>query len=181
MNKEEIRKELKSKRNKMDKKEVKEKSLIIQKELLKLIQTYNYNNYFIYNSYNNEVETSLIINHLLNNNKNVYLPKIVNEAMVTIKYTKSTILKKGTFNIYEPIGNEEDISNFICIVPLVGVDTKGNRIGQGKGFYDKFLKNKKCIKIGICYDFQLIESIHSDPYDVPLDLVITEKQIIYFN
>ena len=180
MNKNSIRKEIKNIRNNMNEDEVKNKSLIIQNKVINLIKEFKDINYFVYKDFKNEVETSLIINYLLDNNKNVYLPKIINNEMFAVKYSKDTKLEKGTFGIYEPIGETTNINNFVCITPLVAIDLKGNRIGQGKGYYDKFLKDKKCKKIGICYDFQIVENITKDSYDIPLDIIISEKRNYFF-
>ena len=53
----------------------------------------------------------------------------------------------------------------------------GNRIGYGKGFYDKFLIGFKKFKIGICYDFQLVKSFSKSNQDIPIDAIITEKNV----
>lgn len=180
MDKNNLRKEIKNLRNNMNKEEVKNKSLIIQNKVINLIKEYKETNYFIYKDYKNEVETTLIINYLLENNKNVYLPKIIDNEMYAIKYTKNTELEKGAFGILEPIGEITKLNNFVCITPLVAIDLNGNRIGQGKGYYDKFLKDKKCKKIGICYDFQIVENITKDSYDIPLDIIISEKRNYFF-
>jgi len=98
--------------------------------------------------------------------------------MYAISYTTNSTLETNFFGIDEPAGDVCDINDFICIIPLLAIDEKGNRIGFGKGYYDKFLEDKKCIKIGICYDFQIIKGIPCEPHDIPLDLIISEKRTI---
>ena len=177
MNKEEIRKNMKYLRNKLSQEEIKKKSNAIQTSLLELLQNIKYDSLFIYNSFKSEVSTKELIKCLYTS-KNVYLPKITENKMYTIHYTKSSILEKNSFGIEEPTGHHCDIDNFVCILPLLAVDNKGNRIGFGKGYYDKFLENKNCIKIGLCYDFQIIKGIPYNKYDIPLDIIISEKRII---
>ena len=179
MKKQELRNELKAKRNSMSKKEVEEYSFIITKKLISYLKIINTNKIFIYNSFNNEVSTKELIKYLLENEKELYLPKVEGDIMNAIKLDKTTLFQISSFNRLEPVGIPSNIDNFICIIPLIGVDKNGNRIGYGKGYYDKFLKDKRCIKIGICYDFQICEElIDSDIYDIPLDIIISEKRTI---
>lgn len=67
----------------------------------------------------------------------------------------------------------------LIIVPAVAFDRHGNRVGRGKGYYDRLLSDSKATKIGVGYDFQLIEEgIDTDPHDVQMDMVITETHHI---
>lgn len=114
---------------------------------------------------------------MIDNNKLVFLPKVEGENMVAIKISKTTNFKTNKFGINEPVGETENIDDFVAIVPCLAVDKKGNRLGYGGGFYDKFLKAKISIKIAICYDFQVVENIESMSFDVSMDLIVTDKQI----
>lgn len=177
MNKQDFRNKIKIIRNNLSQEEVSTKSKKICSSLLKLLQSYDYENIFIYNSFKNEVSTKELIQNLYKK-KNVFLPKVENDKMIAIQLKENTILQKNSFGIEEPFGSPTDINNFICIMPLLAVDEKGNRLGFGKGYYDKFLQDKQCIKIGLCYDFQIIKSIPCMEHDIPLDLIISEKRII---
>ena len=66
----------------------------------------------------------------------------------------------------------------LIIVPGVGFDSCGNRIGHGKGYYDKLLKNSKASTIGLAFEFQVIEKIPSEKHDVSIDMIVTEKRIL---
>ena len=66
----------------------------------------------------------------------------------------------------------------VVIVPLVACDKNLNRIGMGKGYYDRYLRDKTAIKIGICYDFQVVDKIIPNKTDIPLDIIVTENQIL---
>ena len=94
-------------------------------------------------------------------------------------------LEPGSYNIMEPPVDspafdvaEAETGNVACVVPAVVFDKKGYRIGYGGGYYDKYLKDKTCIKIGLCYDFQIIDSIIPNIHDIPVDIIISEKRII---
>ena len=89
-------------------------------------------------------------------------------------------IRTGAFQIEEPIGNNiVDIHKIdLIIVPAVALDSNGNRVGRGKGYYDRLLIDSNSIKIGVCYDFQLFDCIDAESHDVPLDIVITPSEII---
>ena len=89
-------------------------------------------------------------------------------------------LKTGKFGIEEPTGPEiNNLSNIdLVIVPGMAFDMKGNRLGRGKGYYDKLLRKMRCYKIGVCYNFQLLENIPVEEHDFPMDMVISPMNII---
>ena len=66
----------------------------------------------------------------------------------------------------------------IIFVPGIAFDLKKNRIGYGKGYYDKFIQKTKSIFIGVCHDFQLIEGLPADLLDKKVNKILTEKRII---
>ena len=65
----------------------------------------------------------------------------------------------------------------VIIVPLLGFDDKQNRLGHGKGYYDRFLKDCKALKIGVAFSVQKLDEVLTDENDVPLDMIITEKEV----
>ena len=84
----------------------------------------------------------------------------------------------GAFQIEEPDGDDTtDIADIdLIIVPAVAYDRNGNRVGRGKGYYDRLLSRSKAITIGVCYDFQLIDDgIEADEHDIPVDFVIADR------
>ena len=66
----------------------------------------------------------------------------------------------------------------VAIIPLLLCDKRKNRVGYGKGFYDRFLLKHPCLKIGVCYDFQVLENLTPNPWDIPLDIIVTPTKII---
>ncbi|WP_302022896.1 5-formyltetrahydrofolate cyclo-ligase, partial [uncultured Duncaniella sp.] len=112
--------------------------------------------------------------------KHFYLPRVNGVNLDILPYDE-TRLSLGSFQIEEPTGDDTtDINDIeLIIVPAVAYDRQGNRVGRGKGYYDRLLTGSKATKIGVGYDFQLIEEgIDTDPHDVRMDVVITESHHI---
>lgn len=80
------------------------------------------------------------------------------------------------FGIQEPINeNFTDISSIeLIIIPGVAFDKQNSRLGRGKGYYDRFLRNTNAYKIGVCFNFQILENIPIDEFDVKMDEVISD-------
>ena len=113
----------------------------------------------------------------------VFLPKTwLKERKLTFHRVYSfSDLVPGPFGLLEPNpkNEEADLSSLeVILVPGVVFDVKGYRIGYGGGFYDRVLKETRALKVGVCYSFQLVESLPVEPHDVPVDLIITEDGII---
>lgn len=109
------------------------------------------------------------------------LPLIKGNDLQLLLYSGKESLKAGAFGILEPTEDcvavpENEID--LIIVPGVAFDRQRNRLGRGKGFYDRLLSTLNVPKIGISYDFQLKDQIPVEPFDRKMDLIITEKEII---
>ncbi len=111
--------------------------------------------------------------------KHFFLPRVNGVNLDVLPYDR-TQLQYGSFHIEEPTGDDiEDIDNIeLIIVPGIAYDNRGNRVGRGKGYYDRLLSRTKATKIGIGYDFQLVDEIDSEPHDITMDIVITDSRII---
>lgn len=114
--------------------------------------------------------------------KRMFLPRVNGVNLDILPYDQ-TRLALGAFHIEEPQGDETaDIADIeAVVVPAVAYDRRGNRVGRGKGYYDRLLATTRAVKIGIAYDFQLldddIEGVEAT--DVPVDLIITPTRILY--
>lgn len=111
--------------------------------------------------------------------KHFFLPRVNGVNLDVLPYDR-TRLQYGAFHIEEPTGDDiENIDNIeLIIVPGIAYDNRGNRVGRGKGYYDRLLSRTKATKIGIGYDFQLVDEIDSEPHDITMDIVITDSRII---
>jgi len=119
-----------------------------------------------------------------------YLPVLTSQELIFSPYQWGDVLNKNTFNIPEPI-NQLSLSAKqldLILLPLVGYDNNGNRLGMGGGYYDRtlsFLLDKppkeQPLLIGIAYSLQCVDNITRQAWDVPLDAVITEKGLSCFS
>lgn len=134
----------------------------------------------IYCAFNQEVDTYGLMEHWFwDKSKRIVCPKIINQKMVFIEIKSFDDLEKGTLQILTPIGEtivpKESID--LVLVPLLAFDDHFHRVGYGKGYYDRYLKDYTGLKIGLAYQFQRTESVHSDQYDIALDGIITEETL----
>ena len=171
-----LRSKIKAQRNALSNNEVATLSNAVVNNLLN-IDLSAYNNVFIYRSFKNEVDTTRLISTFLNENKTLAYPVIINDIMIAgiPKDNNETLSKFGTL---EPTNYEVLDKIDVCFVPIIACDKNKNRLGFGKGYYDKFLSTHPCLKIGLCYDFQVVEKITPNNWDIPLDLIVTESTII---
>lgn len=111
--------------------------------------------------------------------KRFYLPRVNGVNLEILPYDESR-LEIGAFHIEEPTGNDTVSPDEIelVIVPAVAYNKKGNRLGRGRGFYDRLLASTKATKVGVGYEFQMVEKIPAEPHDVKMDMVITQKTIV---
>jgi 5-formyltetrahydrofolate cyclo-ligase len=133
-----------------------------------------------YVSFGLEVDTISIIKNALDNNKIVCVPKIINkkDGMKAVKIEKLEDLIKNKFGILEPLSFDKEINGKdidLFFVPGLAFDKNGGRIGYGAGYYDRFLKNSKdnSLKIGLAYDFQVIDNVPMAENDIYLDIIIS--------
>ncbi len=135
---------------------------------------------------NNEVETRFIYEQIWQDFPQIrtFVPRVCGDGLEHFEFTKQTKLIKNSWKILEPIDGESvDKKLFdIVIVPLLCVDLQGNRVGYGKGFYDKFLVNcrKDCVKIGVSFFEPISEITDKNKFDVKLDYCLTPNRLIKF-
>ena len=127
----------------------------------------------LYSALPDEVQTQAFLEkwHL---KKTIILPTVVGDDIIPVEFGKDTAFAVGDFNILEP-QNEPYTGDFdLIVVPGVAFDRKGNRIGRGRGYYDRFLSKHLNVKrIGICFDFQLVDEVPTEPFDILMDEVVS--------
>lgn len=144
-----------------------------------------------YMPFNGEVATQLLIHFLWQQEKSVYLPKITDKKDLWFAaYHPNSQLHKNPFHIWEPENGGDYIvpSKLDCVfLPLLAFDNAGNRLGTGQGYYDRTFAfkrespNNPPLLAGLAYHFQKQDKLDAQDWDVRLDLIITEKEIIQIN
>ena len=180
----------------ISKKDLREKSILIRKNIknkkeksqiitdkIKNIEEYkNAKIIALYKSLNSEVDTEILIKYSINHGKIVVLPKVENDELKFYKiendYEK---LNRSDFGIEEPYGEEDKYIEKekidLVIIPGVAFDLDKNRLGFGKGYYDRFLSNTNLKTIGIFFEEQKHEKIPTEKYDIKMRKIVTDKNI----
>ncbi len=181
MNKNELREKMRAMRRSMTTDEVKEKSAQIQKRLFGFEKYVNAETVMLYISAFKEPSTTEIIAAALNSGKKVIVPVSDTQTeTIILSYLKDmSDLQKGTYGIFEPkIITPADAADIdFILIPGLAFDKRGNRMGFGKGYYDKLLCNTAAEKTALCYEFQLFDAIPAKEHDVPMNTIITEEKI----
>lgn len=181
MNKQEIRDLVKEKRNNSNIENLEKWNSFIKKNLESLTEYQDSETIFFYVSFGREVDTLNLIKDSLKQGKKVVIP-YYNGEIYSLSYIENfDSLILGRYAILEP--KQEHIreasldSIDLMIIPGLGFDKKMNRIGYGEGNYDRFMKKSNARKVALAYEFQLFEEIPHDEHDVPVNMIITEKNI----
>lgn len=134
---------------------------------------------FCYVDYNHEVDTHAIMETAWKLQKKVAVPKVNGDSMEFYDIQSFSELEEGFFHILEPVtASIADDSSALVIMPGAAFDKKRNRIGYGKGYYDKYLQQHKNHRMmAIAFDFQMVESIPADEFDIHPEIIITEEKI----
>ena len=135
-------------------------------------------NVLMYHSLPDELSTHAFLKKW-GGKKHFYLPRVNGVNLDILPYDESR-LELGSFHIEEPTGADTvDPSEIeVIVVPAVAYDRRGNRLGRGKGFYDRLLAEAKATKIGVGYEFQLMDELPAEEHDVPMDIIITQNTTI---
>lgn len=176
MNKEDIRIKVRAQKSLLNEDEKRSAASRVFARLEELAAFMLSDNILMYHSLPDELSTHEFIDKWAGR-KNFFLPRVNGVSLDILPYDRST-LRLGAFQIEEPQGNDTvDINDIeLVVVPAVAYDRHGNRVGRGKGYYDRMMAGSRALKIGIGYDFQVYDEIDdTQAHDVPVDIVITES------
>ena len=139
-------------------------------------------NIALYSQVRSEVDTSFIFKHSRLLGKTIYFPKVCNDTLRFYEVSDLTYLKTGSFGVKEPDSQakkEVSLDNIdLFIIPAICFDKSGSRIGYGKGYYDKALSNiNSNKKIGLAFNFQIIDSIPKEFFDKHVGYIATESGV----
>lgn len=178
LTKKEIRQEIRRRKYRLSATLAREMSTRIMRQLEEHPHFRNARILLMYHSLPDEPDTSAFLERWYRT-KQILLPVVCGDHLLLRKYTGSTNLISGSFSISEPKGENftcyEDID--LAVIPGVAFDREGNRLGRGKGYYDRLLElpelSGRIYKIGICFPFQKMDKIPCDAWDIPMDTVLT--------
>lgn len=187
LSKPELRKQLKSYRRKLTHDEVKERSQKIIQDCIQLIPWQKVKNLHVYAAIKeeNEIDTTALLEFAWQNYLSVQtvVPRLnrAGEYDSVLTTTKTTWLTDGV-RIPQPVGGKvlHAHTKFdVIIVPMLGFDANGFRLGHGLGWYDRFLATQlQALTVGLCYEFgHVATGLPHEPHDIPLQVVITEARV----
>lgn len=175
MDKKELRRRIREQKRAMTAEEIAEKSRVLTELFLQTEQYKNAKTVYGYLPYNQEVRTVALLERALADGKKVAVPKVYGEEMRFHYMDDLSRTEEGYAGIPEPMGDEpvaEDPAALV-LMPGVAFTKDGSRIGYGGGYYDKFLaKEPGHPTVALCYDFQIVEELPLEKFDIPVDLVL---------
>ena len=181
--KKELRKQYLKMRRSMPKEKKESASKEIYNKLLNLDAVKNAANIMCYVSFDSEPDTHALIDRFCVNGKNLCVPLCDTKSfeITACRIEGLSALRPGAYGILEPdiIKTQKPEEIDCIIIPGVVFGRNFHRIGYGKGYYDKFLPlAKNAVKIGLCYDLFLKDEVEAEEFDVPLDMIVTEKEVL---
>lgn len=188
--KKKLRREMRDKRVSLGEQKRNELSAIIQNNLMASPCWQNATNVALYAAKSDEADTWNLIETAWNAGKKVILPKITDKKLGFMHFVAcsgSDGLRTGVFGLLEPLyyaGKTpvEILSPDLFVLPGLAFDKSGCRLGQGGGFYDRFLashKNWNCPRVALGFSFQLVESIPTDKYDSSINAFCSEDGLLW--
>lgn len=128
-----------------------------------------------------EVNTLQLLQTMIDDGKIVIVPKMLgNGKLMHVQLKNMLDLQENSWGVLEPIESNPIKVNYpdCIIVPMLAGDIHRNRLGYGKGYYDRFLMKSSAFKIGFCFDFAIVDKLPIEEHDEKLSLIISEKRIL---
>ncbi|MFY9300597.1 MAG: 5-formyltetrahydrofolate cyclo-ligase [Candidatus Nitrosotenuis sp.] len=152
----------------------------IQKNLKKIDAYVAAKTIACYYSIGSEVKTHGILQEVLSEGKALALPRVEGDGLVFCSVRKFEDLEKGEFGIMEPKQNCPPLTEFdVIIVPAVAMTADGQRLGYGRGFYDRFLTGTKSPTIALAYSKTILKNIPHSKNDIRIQWIVTEDGVIH--
>ena len=175
MNKQELRKSIREQKRAMTEAQIQEKSRLLGQLFAASALYRNAKTIYGYMPYNQEVRTVPMLEQAIRDGKRVAIPKCYGDEMRFIFMEDLSQVEKGYAGIPEPVEDAPiaDDETALVLMPGLAFDPEGHRIGYGGGFYDKFLaKEPNHPTLALCYDFQMMEKLETEEFDIPVDQVL---------
>lgn len=176
MNKEDIRRQVRARKKLLDDTERLQAAERVFEAVRNMSAYILADHILLYHSLPDELSTREFIERYAGD-KHFYLPRVNGLNLEILPYSRSR-MHLGAFRIEEPDGDDTvDISQIdLIIVPAVAYDRNGNRVGRGKGYYDRLLRDSRAETIGVCYDFQIYDDIDTEEHDVAVHFVVSDRR-----
>lgn len=175
MDKKALRAEIREKKRAMTEAEIVSRSAALGELFLASDAYKNAKTIYGYLPYNQEVRTIPMLEQAIADGKKVAVPKVIGDTMVFIYMDDLSRVEKGYAGIPEPVDNEPvaDDKEALVLMPGIAFTKKGDRMGYGGGFYDRFLADEpNHPTLALCYAFQMVEKLPTEEYDIPVDVVL---------
>ncbi len=175
MNKQELRQAIRARKRAMTEEDILRRSEILAEKFARSNAYRAAKTIYGYLPYNQEVRTVPMLRRALEEGKRVAVPKVYGDDMKFIYLDDLSQVAKGYAGIPEPVadGPVAQDETALVLMPGLAFDRAGHRIGYGGGFYDKFLaKEPHHPTVALCYDFQVMDRLETEEFDIPVDLVI---------
>lgn len=175
MNKQELRQAIRARKRAMTEEDILRRSEILAEKFARSDAYRTAKTIYGYLPYNQEVRTVPMLRRALEEGKRVAVPKVYGDDMKFIYLDDLSQVAKGYAGIPEPVadGPVAQDETALMLMPGLAFDRAGHRIGYGGGFYDKFLaREPHHPTVALCYDFQVMDRLETEEFDIPVDLVI---------
>ncbi len=173
MDKKELRRQIRSLKKNYTPEQLKEQSEMIMKQLEAYPPFRKAQTVMLYAALPDEVQTAPFI-EAWRHTKKIVLPTVKGDDIVPVELTDDCGMKEGGFHIMEPENVPYKGTFDLIVVPGMAFDKEGHRLGRGKGYYDRFLaKYPDVATVGVCFGFQFLGSIPTEPHDRNMDRVLT--------
>ena len=175
MDKKELRQKIREQKRQMTPQQIESASACLAEQFFATQQYQQAKTIYGYLPYNQEVRTTPILERALQDGKCVAVPKLYGPEMKFIYLTYLSQVEKSDKGIPEPILDEPigDDPTALVLMPGMAFTKNGDRMGYGGGYYDKFLAvEPNHPTVALCFDFQIVDEIPTEDYDIPVDLVL---------
>lgn len=179
-----IRNDILARRRQLSFEECLAQSLRIQNRLLSAPEFRTSASLALYSPILNEVFTENLFQQARKQRMSVAYPRVRGEDLEFVLVSSRSALTPGAFGVMEPNGHDlmapKELD--LVVVPGVAFDLSGYRLGYGKGFYDKALHDtaQRTVRVGVCYELQLVDVLPAERHDICMDLIVTENRILRF-
>lgn len=172
-----LRQIIKAKKKELTTDDVRRKTESILSQLMIDEEYVNAKRIYTYVNYNQEVDTCMLIERAILDGKIVLVPRVDGDFMEFYQIESLEQLAPGAYGILEPVADckMDTKHDGVMIMPGLAFDRKLHRIGYGGGFYDRYLQEyQEFYKIALCFDFQIVDEVPAQEFDIPVDCVISE-------